>query len=216
MIASGRIQLAGASRLQAGTVIREGQSVLLDGEPLVLPGERYLMLHKPAGVVSSTSDRDGTSVLQLLPPAMRRELHIAGRLDADTTGLLLLSSDGQWTHRITSPRLHCSKVYLVTTARPLNDAMLAELRAGVLLRGEDRPTLPAHAEQVSENQLRLTISEGRYHQVKRMLAAVGNHVQALHREQIGALKLDPDLPPGSYRELTEEEVNLFRGSVNED
>lgn len=209
LISRGEISVDNDLRPKASLQLQPGQTVRCRGELLSLPGHRYLMLHKPAGVVSSTSDRDGVSVLQLLPADLRRDLHIVGRLDADTTGLLLLSSDGQWSHRITSPKSSCSKVYRVTTARPLTGQMLAQLCGGVLLHGEDRPTLPAQVEQLDDRCLRLTIDEGRYHQVKRMLAAVGNHVEALHRERIGPLSLDPALAPGEHRALTTEEAALF-------
>lgn len=209
LISRGEISVDHNLRPKASLQLQAGQKVRCRGELLSLPGHRYLMLHKPAGVVSSTSDRDGLSVLQLLPAELRRDLHIVGRLDADTTGLLLLSSDGQWSHRITSPKSSCSKVYRVTTARPLTGQMIAQLRHGVLLRGEQRPTLPAQVELLDDCCLRLTIDEGRYHQVKRMLAAVGNHVEALHRERIGPLLLDPALAPGEHRALTDEEAALF-------
>ncbi len=209
LISRGEISVDDDSRPKASLQLQPGQKVRCRGDLLSLPGHRYLMLHKPAGLVSSTSDRDGPSVLQLLPAELRRDLHIVGRLDADTTGLLLLSSDGQWSHRITSPKSSCSKVYHVSTARPLTGQMIKQLVDGVLLRGEDRPTLPAQVEQLDHCCLRLTIDEGRYHQVKRMLAAVGNHVEALHRESIGALSLDPALAPGEYRALTDKETALF-------
>ena len=209
LLARGEVTVDDDPRPKANLQLQPGQAVRCRGELLSLPGQRYLMLHKPAGVVCSTSDRDGASVLQLLPVELRRDLHIVGRLDADTTGLLLLSSDGQWSHRITSPKSSCSKVYRVTAARPITTQMIEQLRDGVLLRGEDRPTLPAQVEQIDDCCLRLTIEEGRYHQVKRMLAAVGNHVEALHREQIGSLALDPALEPGTHRALTAEETALF-------
>lgn len=209
LVSSGAISIAGEQRVRASLHLAEGQQVFCNGELLQLPGHRYVMLNKPVDVVSSTSDRDGTSVLQLLPAEWRRDLHIVGRLDADTTGLLLLSSDGQWSHRITSPRAACNKVYFVTTARPLTEQMIGQLREGVMLRGDERPTLPATVEAVDACHLRLTISEGRYHQVKRMLAAVGNHVVALHREQIGALRLDESLAAGEYRSLLPDEIALF-------
>lgn len=208
-IRSGDVQVDGVVRPLFATPIADTQAVWLQGERLALPGPCYLMLNKPAGVVSSTTDRDGTSVLQLLPAALRRNLHIVGRLDADTTGLLLLSNDGQWSHRITSPRSGCAKVYRVTLDRELESAALAQLESGVLLRGEAAPTLPAQVSRIDSHTVRLTIAEGRYHQVKRMLAAVGNHVVSLHREQIGDLSLDPALAAGQFRTLTDDEIRLF-------
>ena len=209
LISRGEVSVDDNLRPKANLQLQPGQMVRCRGELVSLSGHRYLMLHKPAGMVSSTADHDGASVLQLLPPELRRGLHIVGRLDADTTGLLLLSSDGQWSHRITSPKSACSKVYRVTTARPLTGQMIEQLGNGVLLHGEVRPTLPAQVEQLDDCCLRLTIDEGRYHQVKRMLAAVGNHVEALHRERIGPLSLDPALAPGQHRALTDEEAELF-------
>ena len=121
--------------------------------------------------------------------------------------LVLLTSDGQWSHRLTSPNHHCDKRYRVTCADPVSDEDLQALRDGILLRGEEAPTLPAGAERVDAHQLLLTIQEGRYHQVKRMLAARGNKVVALHREQIGKIALDADLAPGEFRILSEEEIH---------
>jgi 16S rRNA pseudouridine516 synthase len=209
LISEGVVAVEGQVQTKANAQLRAGQLVFLRGEALSLPGERYLMLHKPTGMVSSTGDSDGVSVLQLLPVSLRRNLHIVGRLDADTTGLLLLSTDGQWSHRITSPRSGCSKVYLVETARDVTDQAMSALRHGVQLHGESQLTRPAVVERLADRQLRLTIDEGRYHQVKRMLAAVGNHVEKLHRERIGELWLDPALAPGQYRPLTDKEVALF-------
>ncbi|SNC63324.1 16S rRNA pseudouridine516 synthase [Marinobacter sp. es.048] len=177
---------------------------LLDGL-LTLPGERYLMMNKPAGVVSATTDSSHATALDLLPADITRNLHIAGRLDADTTGLLLLTTDGQWSHRVTSPRTDCPKTYRVTLSAPLTDAAAQQLERGVDLHNDPRPTRPARIKVLEDRLIELTISEGRYHQVKRMLAAVGNHVEALHRLQIGQVELDAALKPGDYRELTRQE-----------
>lgn len=208
LINAGEVSVAGVTRPTVSLAI-DGQLVSLRGTPLSLPGHRYYMLHKPPGRVSSTSDAEGLSVLALLPAALRRDLHLVGRLDRDTTGLLLLTTDGQWSHRITSPRSDCHKVYRVTTTLALTAGMISQLEQGILLRGERAPCLPAQVEQLGAQDIRLTLQEGRYHQVKRMLAAVGNHVQCLHRERIGALTLDPALAPGDYRALTEQEVMLL-------
>lgn len=204
-----RVTIDGEVCKKAATQLSGHETVLFDGEPMVLPGERYLMLNKPEEVVSATSDGEHVTALDLLPPALRRNLHIAGRLDLDTTGLLLLTTDGQWSHRVTSPRSHCTKTYRVTVAEPLTDAMIRTLEDGVALRGEDKLTAPATVERLSDTCLRLSIAEGRYHQVKRMLAAVGNHVEALHREAIGGVTLDATLAPGEYRELTRDEIASF-------
>ncbi|MDX1802825.1 MAG: pseudouridine synthase [Alcanivorax sp.] len=205
-IGRGAVVVEGEPRPRANTRLTPGQGVWLEGEPVQLPGHRYLMLYKPAGVVCSTGDPDHRTVLDLLPGDQRAGLHAAGRLDLDTTGLVLLTSDGQWSHRLTAPGKRCAKRYRVDCADPVSEADLKLLRDGVQLRGEPRPTLPAGAEQLGERRLRLTLYEGRYHQVKRMLAALGNKVVGLHREQIGDIVLDASLAPGQYRPLTDHEV----------
>lgn len=194
-------------RPKAGSLVGPEDAVFLDGERLILDqGERYFMLNKPVGVISATRDSELPTVIELLAPDDRPGLHPAGRLDRDTTGLLLLTTDGQWSHRLTSPRRGCRKVYRVNLAEPVGEEMLTALSEGVWLRGEDRATRPAEAEQSGSHELRLTITEGRYHQVKRMMAALGNHVTALHREQVGAIRLDETLRPGDYRPLTDAEI----------
>ena len=189
----------------ANTRLAGHEWVALSGKLLNLPGERYLMMNKPAGVVSATTDSDHPTALDLLPSDITRNLHIAGRLDADTTGLLLLTTDGKWSHRVTSPRTDCPKTYRVTLSEPLTDAAAKQLERGVELHNDPKPTRPAGVKVLEERIIELTISEGRYHQVKRMLAAVGNHVDALHRLRIGKVELDTALGPGEYRELTPEE-----------
>jgi 16S rRNA pseudouridine516 synthase len=189
----------------ANTRLAGHERVALSGTLLTLAGERYLMMNKPAGVVSATTDSDHPTALDLLPSDITRNLHIAGRLDADTTGLLLLTTDGKWSHRVTSPRTDCPKTYRVTLSEPLTDAAAKQLERGVELHNDPKPTRPAGVKVLEERIIELTISEGRYHQVKRMLAAVGNHVDALHRLRIGKVELDTALGPGEYRELTPEE-----------
>lgn len=202
-----RVQVNGQLCRSTSANINTGDSVLLDGEPVTLPGELYLMLHKPAGVISATTDSNQPTALDLLPPELARQVHIAGRLDKDTTGLLLITSDGQWSHRVTSPRRDCPKTYRVQLAEPLTAEARQALEQGIQLNGEDTATRPAQVLVCSEQEIELTISEGRYHQVKRMLAAVGNHVTALHRQRIGAIELDAGLAPGQFRELTRSEID---------
>lgn len=189
----------------ANTRLAGHERVALSGTLLTLPGERYLMMNKPAGVVSATTDSDHPTALDLLPSDITRNLHIAGRLDADTTGLLLLTTDGKWSHRVTSPRTDCPKTYRVTLSEALTDAAAQQLERGVELHNDPKPTRPARVTMLGDRIIELTISEGRYHQVKRMLAAVGNHVEALHRVRIGQVELDKELRLGEYRELTAEE-----------
>ncbi|ARN74625.1 16S rRNA pseudouridine(516) synthase RsuA [Oceanicoccus sagamiensis] len=188
------------------THIAEQAEVAIDGDLLRTATARYFMLHKPLGYVSATKDREHLTVLELLDEDNLDQLHIAGRLDIDTTGLVLLTDDGQWSHRVTSPKRDCYKTYLLETADPITDEAVEKIEQGIHLDNEKRPTKPAAMELVDVQTARLTISEGKYHQVKRMLAAVGNKVEMLHRERIGDIVLDEDLLPGEYRELTETEV----------
>lgn len=211
MIRDGRLTLAD------GTVLTEQskaahEDIRLDGEPLDPPSGLVLMLNKPEGYTCSTAD-PGRIVYELLPPRfMRRNPIVApvGRLDRDTTGLLLLTDDGPLLHRLTSPKHHVPKVYEVTLARPL-DGTEAELFASgtLILRSETTPLLPATLEATGSHTARLTITEGRYHQVKRMFAATGNHVEKLHRAGMGGLALG-DLALGQWRVLAAEEVAGLR------
>jgi len=173
-----------------------------------LPG-MVLMLHKPLGVTCSHKEA-GPLVYGLLPARWRRRepaLSTVGRLDKETSGLLLLTDDGALLHRIISPRHHIPKRYRVTLDRPLRGDEAAVFASGTLmLDGEDKPLLPAELTVLTETAAEVTITEGRYHQVRRMFAAVGNHVTALHRARIGRLGLPDDLPPGGYRLLTPEEI----------
>ncbi|MGL5335260.1 MAG: 16S rRNA pseudouridine(516) synthase RsuA [Enterovibrio sp.] len=184
-------------------------NVTLNGKPLHFAQQRYFMLNKPEGVVCSHDDPHYPTVFVLLDEIGAHKLHIAGRLDADTTGLVLLTDDGQWSHRITSPKRKCAKIYDVELADPVSEETAQQFAQGVQLRGEKQLTKPAKLEIISQNQVRLTIFEGKYHQVKRMFAAVGNKVISLHRHAIGELQLDPALQPGEYRPLTEAECQLF-------
>ena len=209
VIRGGQVQVDGMLVRNPAQAISEAATVLFRDAPVSLMGKRYFMLNKPQGVVCATEDGQHRTVLDLMPDELRRGLHIAGRLDADTTGLVLISDDGDWTHRITSPRRACGKTYRVLLAEPLAEDAAERLAEGLLLRGEDKATLPAELASVSDTELLLTIQEGRYHQVKRMFAALGNHVVSLHRERIGALCLDSRLAPGEYRPLDSCEVALF-------
>jgi 16S rRNA pseudouridine516 synthase len=184
----------------SGLHIGAQDRVTLDEKTLNLPGNRYIMLNKPAGYVCTRDDSHHPNVFQLVTNS--QDLHAAGRLDADTTGLVLLTNDGQWSHRITSPKKQCGKIYRVTLAEPLSSQQEKDLIQGLILNGETKATRPAQIEHLSEMLVRLTIHEGKYHQVKRMFAAVDNQVIALHREQIGGIVLDQQLAPGAWRELT--------------
>ncbi|WP_445395276.1 16S rRNA pseudouridine(516) synthase RsuA [Zobellella sp. An-6] len=195
-----------------GVIVKKGdmqidkQAVRYQGKLLTLSSPRYIMLHKPASYISATQDEDYPCVLRLLPEELQRELQCVGRLDVDTTGLLLLTDDGQWSHRIRSPKKACSKVYRVDLDEPLAENVAERFTAGLMLHGEEKATLPATLEVITPTRVLLTIQEGKYHQVKRMFAAVGNKVVSLHRLQIGHITLDDTLAPGQWRHLTEEEI----------
>lgn len=196
-----------------GIVIKKGdlhitnQKVTLEGQTLSLRPPVYVMLNKPTGYISSTQSEDWPSLLTLLPQAYQQGVHIAGRLDVDTTGLVLITDDGQWSHRLSSPRKEQGKTYRVTLAEPVMDTAIEQFAQGVMLNGETKPTKPATLELLTPTDVRLTLHEGRYHQVKRMFASIGNRVTALHREKIGSITLDAHLEPGQWRALTSDEIN---------
>jgi 16S rRNA pseudouridine516 synthase len=189
--------------------IKVGDKVVFDGNQIEERQPRYLMLHKPVGYVSANSDSEHPTVLDLIDLPFKQDLQIVGRLDLDTTGLILLTDDGQWNHKITSPKHLHTKSYLVTTANAIEESAKALFAEGILLKGESKPTLSAELTILSSHQARISICEGKYHQVKRMFAAIGNHVVSLHRERIGTISLDADLPPGKYRPLTRDEIASF-------
>ncbi|GJD48235.1 Ribosomal small subunit pseudouridine synthase A [Methylobacterium crusticola] len=187
----------------------------VDGEALDPPPGLVVMLHKPLGVTCSHKEA-GPLVYGLLPPRWRRRdpaLSTVGRLDKDTSGLLLLTDDGALLHRIISPKARVAKRYRVTLDRPLRGDEGAALASGTLmLEGEDAPLLPVALEAHGPDRAAVTLTEGRYHQVRRMFAALGNHVVALHRDRVGGLDLPEDLAPGAYRVLGEAEVaRVFAG-----
>ncbi len=206
VLLSGEVTVNGEVIKKGTYVVKDGDVVQWDDETVAPIGLRYLMLNKPAGYECTLRNSQYPQVMSLLDVDKRDRLHTVGRLDVDTTGLILITDDGQWTHRIISPRHRCDKVYLATLAEPLPDNAEELFAAGILLDGEDKPTLPAVLERVDERSARLTIQEGKYHQVRRMFASLGNHVVALHRERIGSIALDADLLPGESRYLTPSEV----------
>lgn len=205
LIRAGRVRVGESITTAAGAQVSAGQAVWVDGRPVELPGPIYLMLHKPAGVVSATCDARQATVTDLLPADIAERVHPVGRLDKDTTGLLLLTDDGDWSHRVTSPRHGCEKRYRARLADPLEEAAEGALLAGVALRGDKRPARASMLEPLADREVRIGVTEGRYHLVRRMFAALGNRVTALHREQIGGLVLDPELAPGQWRSLTDQE-----------
>ncbi len=191
--------------------------VELDGV-LIRPAQRllHLMIHKPVGVVSATTDSEHRTVIDLIDDPDKESLHLVGRLDRNTSGLILLTNDGRWSKLLMDPARKVPKVYLVETRDPIPPAAVAEFACGFYFHTEDLTTLPAELEILSDRQARLTLYEGRYHQVKRMFHRIGNRVTALHRERIGGIILPVDMSPGAWRHLTEQEIANTIESTTED
>jgi 16S rRNA pseudouridine516 synthase len=188
--------------------------VELDGAVIQQPERAlYLMMHKPVGVLSATEDAEHRTVLDLIGDPDKHTLHIAGRLDRSTSGLVLLTNDGRWSKRLMAPDAKVPKVYLVETSEPILPEAVEAFSRGFHFHTEDIITLPAELVILEERLARLTLHEGRYHQVKRMFHRVQNRVVRLHRESIGGIVLPHDLAPGMWRPLTREEIRLFEVST---
>ncbi len=185
-------------------VEEEQDSVTFQGKEIKYRKYVYYMLNKPKGVVSATRDNLNRTVTDLIKDSGHQNLFPVGRLDKDTEGLLLITNDGDLAHRLLSPKKHVDKVYYVELDKMLTEEGRRMLETGIDI-GEEKPTLPANAQRITDTSLYLTIREGKYHQVKRMLKAVGCEVTYLKRIAMGAISLDKNLPCGCYRELTEEE-----------
>ena len=217
--------VSGQGEIGESTQVHENNVITLNGQILKLRPFRYLLMHKPVGTICSNADGDYPSLFNalFLDPDIEKvsELHIAGRLDVDTTGLVLITDDGRWTYNITRPDKNCNKVYRVGLSYGIPDkeveTLVARFKQGIHLQGEQGLTLPAvldvlpstsvERKEGERKEVLLTLTEGKYHQVKRMFAAVGNRVQTLHREKIGEIKLDVDV--GQWRYLTAAEIKLF-------
>lgn len=207
MIAKGRVQVAGAVARDAGTAVEPDQ-VALDGQFIDAQREVYLMIHKPAGVVTATEDRSLPTVVSLLPEMYRRrKIGPVGRLDRDVTGLVLLTTDGQLAHRLISPRWKAEKLYRARCEGALDGQDVAAFAAGVAL--SDFTAAPARLAILESGETSLAdviLTEGKFHQVKRMFAAVGHPLIALERLRIGCVTLDENLAPGEFRRLTDAEI----------
>lgn len=198
-IKKGAVLLNGEKASDPGTSVSESDSVLLNGEEAKYSEHVYIMMNKPAGVVSAVRDKKYKTVTDLLSESeKKRALFPVGRLDIDTEGLLILTDDGDFAHRVTSPGKKVDKTYYLKTERPIKDDYIAKLSEGVYIPGGYK-TLPAHLCPISEFEAYLTISEGKFHQVKYMIEALGNRVSYLKRIRIGELLLDSALAPGEYR-----------------
>ena len=201
LLAAGLVKVAGAVHADAATDLpAEGLALEVEGQPWVCQAQALVLLHKPAGYECSQKPSHWPGVLLLLPAALRRRgVQPVGRLDQDTTGLLLLTDDGALIHRLTSPKHHVPKVYEVGCARPVDATQVQRLLAGVVLDDDPRPVRAEGCEATGPQSLRLTLVQGKYHQVKRMLAAVGNHCASLHRSAFGALTLADGPAAGQWR-----------------
>ncbi|MFT6328732.1 MAG: 16S rRNA pseudouridine516 synthase [Bermanella sp.] len=190
------------------TQVHENNTITLNGMVLKSRQFRYILMHKPANTICSNIDEVYPSIFNYLHVEKITELHIAGRLDADTTGLILITDDGRWSYSLTAPANQCPKVYRVNLSKELKADVASAFEKGVQLQGEKELTLPARLENISLTEVLLTITEGKFHQVKRMFASVGNRVVSLHREKIGDIYLD--VAVGQWRYLSDDEVQSFK------
>lgn len=183
--------------------------IAINGKPIVYQKHIYIMLNKPKGVVSASTDRDAKTVVDLVPENLKRSgLFPAGRLDADTTGFVLITDDGDFAHRILSPKNHVEKTYIALLENEISDGDIEKFKSGVELK-DGTLCLESKLERIGERTVKVVIHEGKYHQVKRMFAALGNHVIELRRVQMGKLKLDESLKEGECREITDAELEMI-------
>lgn len=206
LLAQGRILVNEAPAHGADQLVNQFSRVVVDGTPLPFVTPVYLKLHKPAGVLSATRDARHTTVIDLLDHPARSSLHLVGRLDRGSSGLVLLTNDGGWSRALMAPEARVEKVYEVQVLNPLTQDMVAAFAHGMRFDYEDITTLPARLEILEDTLARVTLIEGRYHQIKRMFGRFRNPVLALHRVQIGVVTLTPDLLPGRSCSLRAVEV----------
>lgn len=202
---NGQVQKAADFKVEENT-----DTVTFQGRPLSYAAFHYYILHKPAGVITATEDKKESTVMDILREEKVKNLFPVGRLDKDTEGLLLITDDGELAHNLLSPKKHVDKEYLVKVRDSISEEDCRKLSEGVDI-GDEKPTAPAKVERVAEKEILLTIREGRFHQVKRMLQAVGNEVLYLKRLSMGSLRLPKDLEKGAYRPLSEEEIYKIKG-----
>jgi 16S rRNA pseudouridine516 synthase len=207
LLNAGEVSVNGEIVSNEASQVHENNRIILGGKKLVARPSRYIMLHKPLNTICSNVDEAYPSVFNYIDVDQASELHIAGRLDVDTTGLVLITDDGRWSFSIISPKNCCQKTYRVALRDPIATDVIAKFEEGVQLQGEQSLTLPAALDVINPQEVVLTITEGRYHQVKRMFAAVGNRVVALHRQKIGSIGLD--IAVGQWRYLTDDEIKSF-------
>lgn len=212
LVKAGRVTLDGTVVKSSDVKADEGADIRIDGVSLNYKKHIYIMLNKPQGVISATEDRTQKTVLDLVPKELfRNGLFPAGRLDGDTTGFVLITDDGDFAHRILSPKNHIMKTYHATLRDPLSEEDIVRFREGLTL-GDGTECLEAHVRVIESGEktvAEIKICEGKYHQVKRMFASIGNKVVALRRVKMGELDLDSSLPEGQCREITDEEIDLL-------
>lgn len=210
-VKKGQIAVNGQVQKTADFKVKETtDTVTFQGKPLSYAAFHYYMLHKPAGVITATEDKKESTVMDILREEKVKNLFPVGRLDKDTEGLLLITDDGELAHNLLSPKKHVDKEYLVKVRDSISEDDCRKLSEGVDI-GDEKPTAPAKVERVAEKEILLTIREGRFHQVKRMLQAVGNEVLYLKRLSMGSLRLPKDLEKGAYRPLSEDEIYKIKG-----
>ncbi|WP_439134471.1 pseudouridine synthase [Pseudomaricurvus sp.] len=207
ILAQGRVTVDGVVARSIHQVLDKFSLVEFDHKPLSSSRPRYIMLHKPRGVVSATEDERHTTVIDLLPGDDNSDLHLVGRLDFNTTGLVLLTNDGHWSRALTLPETKVPKYYHVCLEKPVTEEYAEAFLRGIYFSFEDVTTRPAELTIINPYEVKVVLEEGRYHQIKRMFGHFNNKVVGLHREAIGNLPLDSTLLPGESRELTRSEVH---------
>jgi len=218
LLAQGRVTVDGETATDINQQIDPFSLVTFDGTELQNRVRRYVLLHKPVGVVSATKDNMHPTVIDVLrdggfPDAELADLHIAGRLDLNSSGLVLLTNDSDWSEALITPGRKVAKVYEVTLENPISDDCVKAFQQGIYFPYEDMTTQPALLERLTSTTGRVTLTEGKYHQIKRMFGRFRNPVTALHRTHIGTITLDPTLTPGQFRPLTESETRQATGVV---
>lgn len=208
LLAAGRVRVDGQITNEGPRMLTQFSRVELDDRVLQSKQAHYLMFNKPPGCASTTRDDKHRTVLDFIDEPFRDELHLAGRLDFNTSGLMLLTNDGRWSRLMTEPRENKPKVYYVETEDPIQPEAAEVFARGLYFAYEDLTTRPARLELLGSHAARLTLYEGRYHQVKRMFGHFNNKVIRLHRESIGHIVLDERLAPGEYRALTDDEIHI--------
>ena len=216
-IARGDVLIDGMVCLKIDQEVDRFRRVNLRSSVVQSPARQlHIMVHKPLGVVSATSDIEHRTVVDLIDDPDRDSLHLVGRLDRNTSGLVLLTNDGRWSKRLMAPKQRIPKVYRLETLDSIPQEAILAFRKGFYFHTEDLITLPAELEILGEKQARLTLYEGRYHQIKRMFHRIDNRVVKLHREQVGNLKLPANLPPGQWRHLTQDEIDNIQKETGPD